>query len=157
MDPIIREAGLEDVPRIVEMLADDELGARRERFEDPIPRSYVETFAAIDRDPNHELVVAEEDGRVIGVLQLTFLPYLTYQGGWRALVEGVRVDREARSQGLGKVLLTWAIDRARQRGCHVIQLTTDRRRPQAQRFYESLGFIPSHLGMKLHLDVPETP
>jgi len=87
---------------------------------------------------------------VVGVLQLTFIPYLTYQGGWRALIEGVRVARGARSQGLGKALLEWAIARARERGCVMVQLTTDKSRPDAKRFYDGLGFVASHEGMKLH-------
>jgi len=89
--------------------------------------------------------------RIVGVLQLTFIPYLTYQGGWRAVVEGVRVDGRVRSQGVGKALLEWAIARARERGSVMIQLTTDKSRPDAKRFYEGLGFVASHEGMKLHL------
>jgi GNAT superfamily N-acetyltransferase len=88
---------------------------------------------------------------VVGVLQLTCIPSLTYQGGWRALIEGVRVDSGERSQGLGKTLFEWAIARARERGCHMVQLTTDKARPDAKRFYESLGFVASHEGLKLHL------
>jgi GNAT superfamily N-acetyltransferase len=88
---------------------------------------------------------------VVGVLQLTYIPSLTYQGGWRALIEGVRVDSGERSQGLGKTLFEWAIARAREHGCHMVQLTTDKARPDAKRFYESLGFVASHEGLKLHL------
>jgi GNAT superfamily N-acetyltransferase len=146
-----RRARPDDVPAIVRMLADDPLGAKRERYETPLPDSYVEAFRAIDRDANNELVVACQDGGVVGVLQLTFIPYLTYQGGWRALIEGVRVDSRARSQGLGKALLEWAIARARERGCVMVQLTTDKTRADAKRFYEGLGFVASHEGMKLHL------
>jgi ribosomal protein S18 acetylase RimI-like enzyme len=145
-----RRARRDDVPAIVRMLADDQLGAKRERPETPLPDSYREAFAAIDGDPNNELVVACQHGEVVGVLQLTFIPYLTYQGGWRALVEGVRVDSRTRSQGLGKALLEWAIARARERGCVMVQLTTDKTRTDAKRFYESLGFVASHEGMKLH-------
>ena len=146
-----RRARPDDVPAIVRMLADDPLGAKRERYETPLPNSYVEAFRAIDRDANNELIVACQDGGVVGVLQLTFIPYLTYQGGWRALVESVRVDSRARSQGLGKALLEWAIARARERGCVMVQLTTDKTRAEAKRFYEGLGFVASHEGMKLHL------
>ena len=92
------------------------------------------------------------DGRLVGVLQLTFIPYLTYMGGWRALIEGVRVSSDARSLGIGRQLIEWAIDRARERNCHLVQLTTDKSRPDALRFYEKLGFKASHEGMKLHLD-----
>jgi GNAT superfamily N-acetyltransferase len=145
-----RRARLDDVPAIVRMLADDPLGAKRERQETPLPESYVQAFRAIDADANNELVVACRDNEVVGVLQLTFIPYLTYQGGRRALIEGVRVDSRARSQGLGRALLEWAIARARERGCVMVQLTTDKTRSDAKRFYEGLGFVASHEGMKLH-------
>ncbi len=134
------------------MLADDPLGSKRECFQSPLPQSYNDAFEAIDRDPNNELVVATIDHQIVGVLQMTFIPYLTYQGGWRALIEGVRVASEFRSQGMGREMFQWAIRRARQRGCHMLQLTTDKTRPDALRFYESLGFTASHEGMKLHFD-----
>lgn len=146
-----RPALREDVDGIVRMLADDALGAKRERYESPLPESYHTAFAAIDADPNNELTVAESGGEVVGVLQMTFIPYLTYQGGWRALIEGVRVSSELRGAGVGGTMFEWAIQRARDRGCHVVQLTTDKARPDALRFYEALGFKASHEGMKLHL------
>ncbi|MGE0802406.1 MAG: GNAT family N-acetyltransferase [Lautropia sp.] len=133
------------------MLADDPLGAGRERFELPLPDGYRRAFAAIEADPNNELIVACAGAQPVGVLQLTFIPYLTYQGSWRALIEGVRVDAAWRSRGLGRRLFQWAIERARQRGCRLLQLTTDKRRPDALRFYRSLGFVASHEGMKLAL------
>lgn len=151
MTPKFRNAKREDVPAIVRLLADDPLGAKRERFETPLPESYLSAFEAIDADPNNELVVACQTNEVVGVLQLTFIPYLTYQGGWRALIEAVRIDSKHRSRGLGKAMFEWAIDRSRERGCHLVQLTTDKSRPDAKRFYESLGFAASHEGMKLHL------
>jgi len=147
----IRRATRADVPQIVRLLADDALGSERERFAEPLPQTYFAAFASIESDPNNELVVVERGGNVIGVLQITFIPYLTYQGGWRALVEGVRVSSAVRGRGVGEGLLRWAIDRARERGCHLVQLTTDKRRPDAKRFYERLGFVASHQGMKLHL------
>jgi ribosomal protein S18 acetylase RimI-like enzyme len=147
-----RRATAGDVVRIVEMLADDDLGSRRERFESPLPESYLDAFENISSDPNNELVVATIDGRVVAVMQLTFIPYLTYQGGWRALIEGVRVASGYRDRGIGHRLFKWAINRAQQRGCHLVQLTTDKSRPEAMRFYENLGFRASHEGMKLHLD-----
>lgn len=150
-----RRATRADLPEIVRLLADDPLGAGRERYESPLPRSYAAAFAAIDADANNERGVAVHEGEVIGVLQLTFIPYITYQGGWRALVEGVRIDAQHRSEGLGRTFFEWAIERARSRGCHMLQLTTDEARPEARRFYESLGFQASHEGMKLHLP-PQT-
>lgn len=141
----------EDVSEIVQMLADDELGRKRERYEQPLPSCYLEAFQAIDQDHNNELVVAEKSEDVIGVLQLTYIPYLTYQGGWRALIESVRVHSRARGSGIGEQLMTWAIQRAKEKGCHVMQLTTDKQRPDALRFYKKLGFVDSHEGMKYHL------
>ena len=146
-----REATREDVRALVEMLADDPLGRTREAFEDPLPDSYYRAFEAIDGDPNQQLVVATSGGRVVGVLQLTLIPYLTYRGGTRALVEGVRVRTEFRGRALGRALVEEAIIRARTAGCHVIQLTTDKKRPDALEFYQKLGFVASHEGMKLHL------
>lgn len=148
----LRHARREDVPAIVAMLADDPLGAQRERFEDPLPKSYFEAFEAIDADPNQELIVATHDAAVIGVLQLTYTPSLTYQGSWRASIEGVRVHADHRSSGIGRRLFEDAIERARGRNCLLVQLTTDKKRPDALRFYESLGFVASHEGMKRRLD-----
>lgn len=151
MSATFREATADDLPRLVEMLADDPLGATRERFEDPLPSEYGAAFEAIDRDPNQQLLVAEIEGRVVGTLQLTFIPSITRLGAWRAQVEGVRVASEARGEGLGRLLMEESIRRARDRGCLLLQLTTDKSRPDALRFYESLGFVASHEGMKLVL------
>jgi ribosomal protein S18 acetylase RimI-like enzyme len=150
-DLVIRRAVREDLPAIVQLLADDRLGATREADVVPLPASYSAAFEAIDRDPNHVLVVADAGGRVVGVLQLTFLPYLTYQGSWRGLIEGVRVASDQRSSGIGRQLIEWAIDRAREHRCRIVQLTSDKSRRDAIRFYERLGFVASHEGLKLHL------
>jgi ribosomal protein S18 acetylase RimI-like enzyme len=146
-----RRAERGDLEPIVRMLANDPLGAGRERYQTPLPAPYLAAFDAIRTDPNQELVVACLGERVVGVLQLTFIPSLTYQGSWRAQIEGVRVDVEVRSEGIGRRLVAWAIDRARERGCALVQLTTDKARSEAVRFYERLGFVPSHEGMKLRL------
>lgn len=146
-----RNAIKSDIPSIVELLANDELGKQRERLEDPLPDSYYEAFEAIKADPNNELIVAYLHTHIIGVLQMTFTPYLTYQGGWRATIEGVRISPSHRGEGLGTALFEWAIQRAKQKGCHLVQLTTDKQRPQAIYFYEKLGFQNSHEGMKRHL------
>jgi len=140
-----------DLERIVQLLADDPLGSTREVFSVPLASSYERAFEAIVADRNNELIVAEEAGTVVGVLQMTFIPYLTHQGSWRALIEGVRVAAEVRSSGVGKRLFMWAIDRARERECHMVQLTSDKSRRDAIRFYESLGFRASHEGLKLQL------
>lgn len=146
-----RRATADDVPAIVRLLADDPLGSGRESLSDPLPEPYRDAFAAIDCDPNNELVVAERDGDVIGVLQLTFIPYLTHRGSWRALVEGLRIDSRYRSAGYGRQMFAWVVRRAEDRGCRLLQLTSDKRRPDAIRFYESLGFVASHEGFKMAL------
>lgn len=160
--PLLRRAVADDLPAIVRLLAEDPLGAKRERYGVPLAASYRAAFDAIDRDPNQELCVACIGESVVGVLQLTFIPYLTYQGGWRALIEGVRIAPGMRSQGLGRTLFEWAFARARARGCHMVQLTSDKSRPDAIRFYQGLGFVASHEGMKRFLTTeapsdPQTP
>jgi GNAT superfamily N-acetyltransferase len=150
--PEFREAREADLPSIVSLLANDPLGALREDSDASFWPAYRAAFEAISADPNHQLLVADVGGSVVGVLQLSFLPHLTYQGGWRAQIEGVRVSEEVRSGGVGQALLESAIGRARARGCHLVQLTTDRRRPRALQFYLRLGFEATHDGLKLHLD-----
>lgn len=145
-----RTAQKEDLPVIVQMLSDDPLGQEREQYGTPLPEEYVLAFDAIENDSNNTLVLACSKGKIIGFYQITFIPYLTYKGKWRALVEGVRVHTSCRHQGVGKALILKAIEQAKQKGCHLIQLTTDKKRSGALAFYESLGFIASHEGMKLH-------
>lgn len=146
-----RKAQKSDVIHIVAMLANDKLGKLREDYRDPLPDTYYQAFEAIDADPNQELMVVENaELEVIGTLQLSFIPYLTYQGGVRAQIEAVRIREDIRGAGIGELLFHWAIDRAREKGAHVLQLTTDKKRPDAKRFYEKLGFKASHEGMKLH-------
>ncbi len=146
-----RQATLEDLPEIVRMLADDFLGATRERFETPLPESYLKAFEEIEADKNNELIVAEKDGAIVGTLQITFTPSISFQGGKRATVESVRVDEKLRGQGIGKELMLWAIERAQRENCVALQLTTNAERKDAHRFYKNLGFKGSHLGMKLKL------
>lgn len=154
--PHVRRATAADLPAIVALLRDDALGATRERAADPddepaVLAPYRDAFDEIARDPQHEVLVLDIGGAVAGVLQLSFLRCLTHQGGRRAQIEGVRIDRARRGGGLGRVLLSDAVQRARARGCHLVQLTTDRRRPEAQAFYERLGFVATHHGLKLDL------
>lgn len=150
-DLLIRRARRDDVREIVRMLADDPLGSQREQFQDPLPQTYYDAFEEISADPHHELVVAERGGEVVGTLQLTVLPGIARQGGKRAQIEAVHVDARFRGKGIGHALLAWAIGRARQEGCRLVQLTTDKSRLEAHRFYERLGFVASHEGMKLLL------
>lgn len=173
-----RQATLEDLTEIVRMLADDFLGAQRERFENPLPESYLKAFAEIDADKNNELIlavmsepsaVADEFGdnhdddaknpfaaandsdKIVGTLQITFTPSISFQGGKRATVESVRVDEKFRGKGIGRELMLFAINRAKEENCVSMQLTTNLDRADAHRFYENLGFQGTHLGMKLKL------
>jgi GNAT superfamily N-acetyltransferase len=140
-----------DLPTIVQLLADDALGQTRETYQLPLPDTYLRAFTAIQNDPHQELTVVENEGQIVGTFQLTFIQYLTYQGGIRAQIEAVRVRADYRGQGLGTSIFQYAIGRAKARGAHLLQLTSDKQRPDAIRFYESLGFVASHEGMKLHL------
>jgi len=149
---VFRKAVKDDLPFIIQMLADDKLGSLRESYGSPIPEKYYQAFDKIAQDQNQELIVIEnESNKVIGTLQLTFIQYLTYQGGLRAQVEAVHIREDQRGKGIGEMVFKWAIERAREKGAHLLQLTTDKQRPDAIRFYEKLGFRASHEGMKLHL------
>jgi len=173
-----RLATFDDLAEIVRMLADDFLGQQRERYEDPLPESYVKAFREIEADPNNELIVATmsvppavagglpsainnepaktgdpkpKTDPIIGTLQLTYTPSISFQGGRRCTVESVRIDEKYRGQGIGREMMLWVIERAKEKGCISMQLTTNAERKDAHRFYENLGFSSSHLGMKLKL------
>lgn len=146
-----RKAVASDLPDIVAMLADDPLGAGREDVSVPLAQGYTDAFNAIDADSNQLLAVAVEGAEVVGTLQITFLAGLSRKGAWRGQIEAVRVAGHRRSGGIGRQMIEWAIDECRARGCGLVQLTTDRSRADAHRFYESLGFTGSHLGYKKSL------
>lgn len=146
-----RDANQADLAGIVGLLADDALGAARERYEEPLPDCYERAFAAIQADPHSRVIVAEDGDGLAGCLQITLIPNLSHQGSWRALIEAVRVAERLRGQGVGRRLFEYAIGLARDAGCGMVQLTTDRSRPEALKFYENLGFVHSHAGMKLKL------
>lgn len=146
-----RKATEADIFNLVCLLADDELGAKREDASLPVNQDYINAFHSIGNDPNNELTVVECDGELIGMLQLTFIPYLTHIGSWRCLIEGVRITKNHRGQGLGTKIFKWAIKRAIEKNCSIVQLTSDKQRPDALRFYESLGFQATHEGFKLKL------
>jgi GNAT superfamily N-acetyltransferase len=149
---VLRRAMPADVTAIVDLIAADQLGASRDGIRDATDRAaYDAAFAAIDADPAQLLVVAEVAGRVVGTLQLTFIPGLARRGALRAQIEAVRVEDGLRGVGLGSAMLDWAIDEARRRGCALVQLTSDKSRGNAQRLYRRLGFVASHEGMKLKL------
>jgi GNAT superfamily N-acetyltransferase len=146
-----RAASARDLTTIIALLADDPIGRVRENPGPRLDTCYREAFAAIERDPNQLLAVAERSGDVIGVLQLSFIPGLTRRGMWRGQIEGVRVAASGRASGIGRAMLEWAIEECRRRGCGLVQLTSDKRRADAHRFYESLGFEATHQGYKLSL------
>lgn len=147
----IRRAIRKDISTIIHLLANDPLGQNRETATPPLPDAYYHAFDAIDRDPNQELMVIENDDRdVIGTFQLTFIHYLNYTGGLRAQVESVRLRDDYRGKGVGQWVFEWIIERARKRNVRILQLTSDKKRPEAIRFYERLGFVASHEGLKLH-------
>ena len=147
----IRDATIDDLVGIVSMLADDPLGQSRESIVEPLDRRYKDAFDAIDEDANQVLAVVEIDNVIAGCLQLSFIPGLSRSGMWRAQIESVRIDKGFRDKGLGQIMIEWAIVEAKKRGCGLVQLTSDIQRPQAIRFYEKLGFVNSHAGMKLGL------
>jgi len=151
MPVLLRNATADDLPEIVRMLADDFLGHIRERYEEPLPESYVNALREIEADANNELIVAESNGEIVGTLQLTYTPSISFQGGKRATVESVRVDEQHRGKGIGHEMMLWAINRAKQKGCVSMQLTTNAERTDAHRFYQNLGFSGTHLGMKIEL------
>ncbi|WP_041632634.1 GNAT family N-acetyltransferase [Maribacter sp. HTCC2170] len=146
-----RKAIEQDIKHIVAMLADDELGKKRENYRIPLPEEYINAFNNINNDPNQELIVVEnEDGDIVGTLQISFIQYLTYCGGIRAQIEAVRIRKDNRGTGLGTQMFKWAIQRAKDKNAHVLQLTTDKQRPNALDFYLNLGFTATHEGMKMH-------
>lgn len=151
MNLVFRKAIKSDIENLINLLADDELGSKREDASLPVNQRYLDTFLSIEKDPNNELTVVESYGNLVGMLQLTFIPYLTHTGSWRCLVEGVRIASNFRGQGVGTEFINWAIRRAQQRQCSIVQLTSDKQRPGALRFYEALGFVASHEGFKLKI------
>ncbi|KZB81535.1 GNAT family N-acetyltransferase [Amycolatopsis regifaucium] len=146
---IIRPARRDDVAAIVEMLADDQIGATRDSTDDLTP--YLKAFEEIDADPAQLLIVADDAGETVGTLQLSIIPGLARKGALRGQIEAVRVRASHRGSGLGGELMRWAIDESRRRGCALVQLTSDVKREDAHRFYERLGFVASHTGFKLKL------
>jgi len=150
-DIVFRAAREEDLPDIIELLADDPLGSARDDASLPLDDRYAAAFVAISHDANQLMAVAEQGSCVIGCLQLSFIPGLTRKGAWRGQIEGVRIAAACRGKGFGQEFFDWAIRQCRERNCALVQLSTDVARPEAKRFYESLGFEASHVGMKLVL------
>lgn len=148
---VFRRATADDLPQIVRLLADDAIGGAREILAEGVFSEYLLAFEAVSQDGNQLLGVAEDEGRVVGTLQLSFIPGLSRGGAWRGQIEAVRVSSDRRGQGIGEAFIRWAIARCQERGCKLVQLTTDKRRLDAHRFYDRLGFADSHIGYKLQL------
>ena len=148
---IFEQAKEHHLPDIVAMLANDSLGSAREDASEPLNPAYLAAFNAVTADKNQLLVVALLDAAVVGTLQLSFIPGLALTGAWRGQIESVRIRHDHRDAGLGGTMIEWAIDRCRERGCRIVQLTTDKSRKDAHRLYERLGFEASHEGYKLKL------
>jgi len=151
MNLLFRHATQNDLESMVFLLSNDSLGKKREDRTAPINEAYVRAFEAIEHDPNNNLIVVQYEQQIVGMLQLTYIPYLTHKGSWRCLIEGVRIHEDSRGKGLGEKMFEHAIDLAKQKGCHIVQLTSDKSRPDAIRFYEKLGFVASHEGFKLSI------
>lgn len=147
----VRRATRDDLPRIVAMLHDDGLGKRREDPSLPLDARYIAAFERLDGDEDHLMLVLLQDDRVVGYLQLSFIPGLSRRGMLRGHIEAVRIAGDRRGQGLGTILLDHAIDECRRRDCGLVQLTSDKQRTDARRFYERLGFVAAHEGFKLQL------
>ena len=146
-----RKAEKKDIPTIVQIIADDELGKTREEYNIPLPEQYINAFEKINSDENQELIVVENENlEIVGTFQLSFIQYMNYCGGLRAQMENVMVRKDKRGLGIGKIMFEWAINRAKERKAVMLQLTSDKKRPRAINFYEDLGFKASHEGMKLH-------
>ena len=154
---MFRAATVDDLPAILALLVDDELRKLREDLGPPLNPRYLAAFEAIERDSNQLLAVADQDGEVVGCLQITFIPGLSRLGMWRGQIEAVRVAATQRGSGVGRAMLLWAIEQCRARGCGLVQLTTEKRRADAHRFYARLGFEATHEGMKLRLPSAAEP
>ncbi|MGD0142743.1 MAG: GNAT family N-acetyltransferase [Rhizomicrobium sp.] len=150
-DISFRQARFSDLAAIVALLAADELGKDRETVSASVDDCYISAFQAIEADTNQELVVVVQGNDVVGTLQLSYLPGLARRGSWRGQIEAVRISETLRGAGLGQRMIEWAIDRCKARGCTLVQLTSDKKRADAHRFYERLGFVASHEGYKLTL------
>jgi len=149
----IREAKRADVPAIVALFKDDILGSKREVCDESVPFSYYRAFDTIKDNKSNMMIVSEINGNIVGTLQIIYITNMSYQGARRAVIEGVHVDSSHRNCGIGKYMMQWAIAEAKAKGCRIVQLTSNKQRKDAHRFYERLGFKASHEGFKL--DVTE--
>ncbi|NVE94260.1 GNAT family N-acetyltransferase [Altererythrobacter lutimaris] len=147
----IRDATEQDLPYIVGLIDSDAVSAKRDPAMPADEADQREGFDAIAGDPNHRLLIAEVEGKPVGSFQLSYIPGVSRQGAWRGQIESVRVHPDHQSKGIGGAMLEWAVEECRKRGCGLVQLTSDTTREDAHRFYERLGFKPTHTGFKLKL------
>jgi GNAT superfamily N-acetyltransferase len=145
-----RNATTADLPFIIGLIVEDSVIDTGDSVDDAMHAGYVEALSAIDRDPNQEMLVVEEDGTPIGCFQLSYLPGLMRRGQWRGMIEVVHVAETQRNRGIGSQMMRWALERCRERGCGMVQLTSNKKRADAHRFYERLGFLRSHEGFKYY-------
>jgi GNAT superfamily N-acetyltransferase len=150
-DLIFRRATEADVPVIVKLLADDMLGSSRETLGAESLPQYLDAFRVIDADANQFLLVVDDGREIVGTLQLTFIAGLARGGLKRGLVEAVRVAGDRRGEKIGEAMFAWVLEKCRLEKCGIVQLTTDKSRTDAHRFYDRLGFEPSHIGYKMML------
>ena len=151
MPTTFRDATLADLPATVALLAEDTQGEKREDASLPLDPAYELAFHLIDNNPDQRQIVAARDGAVVGTMQLTFIPGIAFRGAWRGQIEAVRVAGSLRGQGIGADMINWAVEQCRARDCRMVQLTSDKSRDAAHRFYERLGWTRSHEGFKLKL------
>jgi len=149
--PTYRTADPDDLPFIIGLIVEDSVVVTEDRAEDAMDEDYRAALAAIDADPNEEMWIVERDGVSVGCFQLSFLPGLMRRGMWRGQIEVVHVSADARNLGIGSEMMRWALDRCREKGCGMVQLTSNKKRADAHRFYERLGFARSHEGFKYYL------
>lgn len=147
-----REAEKNEISTLVKMFADDKLGSQREDVSEPVNERYIAAFNQIQNDPNNEIIVAIHKNEIVGMMQLTYIPSLSHIGSKRCIVGGVRVQSPYRGQGLGTKIINWGIQKAESIGCEMVQITSDKQRPEAIRFYEKLGFKATHEGLRLKLN-----
>jgi GNAT superfamily N-acetyltransferase len=146
-----RNARPDDLPFIIALIVEDSVIQTGDEPADAGHADYTDALAAIDADPNEEMIVVENDGERIGCFQLSYLPGLMRRGMWRGQIEVVHVGDAWQNRGFGTEMMRWAVERCRQRGCGLVQLTSNKKRPDAHRFYERLGFSKSHEGFKIYL------
>lgn len=146
-----RKARLDDLPVIIQLYGDDNIGSTREILAEPIDDIYIRAFEDIAKDRNNHVYVIEDQGKVIGTLQYTIIAHLNRTAAKRAQIESVHIHRDYRNKGIGKKFMQFAIDLAKSDGCKIVQLTSDKTRQDAQRFYRDLGFTDSHVGMKKYI------